>query len=169
MVIFFKKWKKYNKIQLTKNKMDLNNRKMTNHPPSRQESEKQVWFWIVENEFLHHCCPKYLWAGTTRMKRDKGAKKKYEPKVKLTQNNEALSVYELGPNSTYPGVAISVITGLINHRGMNLKFWWVEFKMIYHDSVTNKMLPTTMYSCSILLFPCASVGEDTRARVPHFL
>ena len=27
------KWKKYNEIQLTKNKMDLNNRKMTNHPP----------------------------------------------------------------------------------------------------------------------------------------
>ena len=34
MVIFYKKWKKYNEIQLTKNKMDLNNRKMTNHPPS---------------------------------------------------------------------------------------------------------------------------------------
>ena len=35
MVIFYKKWKKYNEIQLTKNKMDLNIRKMTNHPPSR--------------------------------------------------------------------------------------------------------------------------------------
>ena len=34
MVIFNKKWKKYNEIQLTKNKMDLNIRKMTNHPPS---------------------------------------------------------------------------------------------------------------------------------------
>ena len=34
MVIFYKKWKKYKKFQLTKNKMDLNNRKMTNHPPS---------------------------------------------------------------------------------------------------------------------------------------
>ena len=34
MVIFYKKWKKYNEIQLTKNKMDLNTRKMTNHPPS---------------------------------------------------------------------------------------------------------------------------------------
>ena len=33
MVIFYKKWKKYNEIQLTKNKMDLNIRKMTN-PPS---------------------------------------------------------------------------------------------------------------------------------------
>ena len=31
MVIFYKKWKKYNEIQLTKNKMDLNIRKMTNH------------------------------------------------------------------------------------------------------------------------------------------
>ena len=30
MVIFYKKWKKYNEIQMTKNKMDLNIRKMTN-------------------------------------------------------------------------------------------------------------------------------------------
>ena len=29
MVIFYKKWKKYNEFQLTKNKMDLNIRKMT--------------------------------------------------------------------------------------------------------------------------------------------
>ena len=34
MVIFYKKWKKYNEIQLTKNKIDLNIRNMTNHPPS---------------------------------------------------------------------------------------------------------------------------------------
>ena len=34
MVIFNMKWKKYNEILLTKNKMDLNIRKMTNHPPS---------------------------------------------------------------------------------------------------------------------------------------
>ena len=35
MIIFYKKWKKYNEIQLTKSKMDLNIRKITNHPPSR--------------------------------------------------------------------------------------------------------------------------------------
>ena len=34
LVKFYKKWKKHNEIQLTKNNMDLNNRKMTNHPPS---------------------------------------------------------------------------------------------------------------------------------------
>ena len=34
MVIFYKKWKRYDEILLTKNKMDLNNQKMTNHPPS---------------------------------------------------------------------------------------------------------------------------------------
>ena len=28
MVLFYKIWKKYNEIQLTKNKMDLNNRKL---------------------------------------------------------------------------------------------------------------------------------------------
>ena len=33
MVIFYKKLEKYNEFQLTK-KMVLNNRKMTNHPPS---------------------------------------------------------------------------------------------------------------------------------------
>ena len=34
MVIFYKKLKKYNEIQFTKNKIVLNNRKITNHPPS---------------------------------------------------------------------------------------------------------------------------------------
>ena len=34
MVLCYKICKKYNEIQLTKYKMDLNNRKMTNHPPS---------------------------------------------------------------------------------------------------------------------------------------
>ena len=33
MLVLYKRWKKYNEIQLTK-KMDLNNRKMTNNPPS---------------------------------------------------------------------------------------------------------------------------------------
>ena len=40
MVIFYKKWKKYNEIQFTKNKMDLNIRKMTNHPPSPDPKKK---------------------------------------------------------------------------------------------------------------------------------
>ena len=31
MVTFYMKWKKYNEILLTKNKMDLNNRKMKNN------------------------------------------------------------------------------------------------------------------------------------------
>ena len=34
MEIFYKKWKKFNVIKLTKNKMDLNISKITNHPPS---------------------------------------------------------------------------------------------------------------------------------------
>ena len=37
MGIFYEKWKKYNEIQLTKNKMHLNIRKMTNNPPSPAE------------------------------------------------------------------------------------------------------------------------------------
>ena len=39
MVIFYKRWKKYNDIQLTKNKMDLNNQKMKNHPSSHKRNE----------------------------------------------------------------------------------------------------------------------------------
>ena len=34
MVLFYKIWKKYEEIRLTKNKIDLNNRKMINRPPS---------------------------------------------------------------------------------------------------------------------------------------
>ena len=37
--------KKYNEIQLTNNKMDLNNRKITNHPPS------PVWNVLLLNYF----------------------------------------------------------------------------------------------------------------------
>ena len=48
MVIFYKKWKKYNEIQLTKHKMDLNIRKMTNHPPSPDIREyKSISAWRV--------------------------------------------------------------------------------------------------------------------------
>ena len=39
MLLFYKIWKKYNEIQLT-NKMDLNNRKMKNHPPSPENKVK---------------------------------------------------------------------------------------------------------------------------------
>ena len=42
LVIFYKKWKKYNEIQLTKNKMDLNIRKITNYPPSLGTELKQI-------------------------------------------------------------------------------------------------------------------------------
>ena len=48
MVIFYKKWKKYNEIQLTKNKMDLNIRKMTNHPPS-PDSECIIYKLIIHS------------------------------------------------------------------------------------------------------------------------
>ena len=41
MVVVYKKWKKYNEIQLTKNKMDLNIRKITNNPPSPVEEGKK--------------------------------------------------------------------------------------------------------------------------------
>ena len=37
MVIFYKKWKKYNEIKFTK-KNNFNNRKITNYPPGVQYS-----------------------------------------------------------------------------------------------------------------------------------
>ena len=43
MVIFYWKWKKYNKIQLTKNKIDLNNRKMKNHPPTTRTADVNLF------------------------------------------------------------------------------------------------------------------------------
>ena len=60
MVIFYKKWKKYNEFQLTKNKMDLNIRKMTNHPPSPVlDNRSNITFWYGTNFFIirHH----YKW------------------------------------------------------------------------------------------------------------
>ena len=52
MVIFYKKWKKYNEIQLTKDKMDLYNQKLTNHPPSPESCIKRSNINPVEtNDF----------------------------------------------------------------------------------------------------------------------
>ena len=62
MVIFYKKWKKYNKIKMTKNKMDLNIRKMTNHPPY------PVSMAIENGELMHECFLKHARMGTARMK-----------------------------------------------------------------------------------------------------
>ena len=66
MVIFNKKWKKYNEIQLTKNKMDLNIRKMPNQPPSPNkipENEQSIYHTIFLHAIfnLHH---EFLYAGT---------------------------------------------------------------------------------------------------------
>ena len=55
-VIFYKKSKKYNEIQLIKNKMDINIRKMTNHPPS-----PEVNIWLKIFLYMHFCS---LWALT---------------------------------------------------------------------------------------------------------
>ena len=54
MVIFYKKWKKYNEFQLTKNKMDLNIRKMTNHPPSPVQYGYRKWGTSISRKFLEH-------------------------------------------------------------------------------------------------------------------
>ena len=80
MVIVHKKWKKYNEIHLRKNKMDLNNRQMTNHPPSpalrfqlfigfmKQKKKVQFSMAIVNGELMQECFRKYSRMGTARMK-----------------------------------------------------------------------------------------------------
>ena len=60
MVIFYKKWKKYNEFQLTKNKMDLNNRKMTNHPPSPDVSFRAIG--LLMHKYFHFFAPNIHWA-----------------------------------------------------------------------------------------------------------
>ena len=57
MVIVYKKFKKYNEIQLTKNKMDFNNRKITNHPHS--PVKKQNGLIISEKWQTIHPLPMY--------------------------------------------------------------------------------------------------------------
>ena len=42
MVVFYTIWKKYDEIQLTKNKMDFNNRKMKKISPPSCKIEKQT-------------------------------------------------------------------------------------------------------------------------------
>ena len=42
MVVFYKLWKKHNEIKLTKNKMELNNRKIKNHPPSPAHGNSKI-------------------------------------------------------------------------------------------------------------------------------
>ena len=65
MEIFYKNWKKYNEIQLAKNKIDLNNKKITNHPCSpgtnleKEKAKTALKSWIIQNEVnnsnrVHH-------------------------------------------------------------------------------------------------------------------
>ena len=57
MVIFYKKWKKYNEIQLTKTKMEINIRKITNHPPS-PGNKIIIIIIIIDNQ--DHSKPIYI-------------------------------------------------------------------------------------------------------------
>ena len=47
-MILYKKLKKYNEIQLTKNEMDLHIRKMTNHPLSPRPKHKWLDYLLAE-------------------------------------------------------------------------------------------------------------------------
>ena len=49
-------WKKFNEIQLTKNKADLHNRKITNHPPSPEHEIKQLQSPVdIDSQRLDSC------------------------------------------------------------------------------------------------------------------
>ena len=47
MVLFYKIWTKYNKIKLTKNKMDLNNRKIIYPPRNCQTNLHAKGIYII--------------------------------------------------------------------------------------------------------------------------
>ena len=54
---YFIRWKKHNEIQLTKNKMDLNIRKMTDHPPSPAHARQTAMchhVYLLQNELHMH-------------------------------------------------------------------------------------------------------------------
>ena len=46
MAVFYKIWKKYNEIQLTK-KMDLNIQKIKNHPPFPVKNNKSYYYYMI--------------------------------------------------------------------------------------------------------------------------
>ena len=52
-VIFKNEWKKCNEIQLTKNKMNLNYRKLINHPPSSENTCIQIYIFIPLFRYTH--------------------------------------------------------------------------------------------------------------------
>ena len=60
MVVFYKIWKKYNGIQVIKNKTDLNKRKIKNHPPSQVTEVKETHtITLIDNavlsgQYMHH-------------------------------------------------------------------------------------------------------------------
>ena len=58
MVIFYKKWKKYNEFQLEKNKMDLNNRKMTSSTLPRLKyihfDVLKAWIFFISKIILNN-------------------------------------------------------------------------------------------------------------------
>ena len=74
---------KYNKIQLTKNKMDLNNQKMTNHPPSPEEWNK------IKKQTKEVRREAWVWKNSkaARKKKEKKRKKSRQPIPSQPQYN----------------------------------------------------------------------------------
>ena len=65
--MFYKICKQFNKIQLTKNKMDLNIRKMTNHPHESQKlgaprgrDERCTGAYSSKDNDKNYYCTKYI-------------------------------------------------------------------------------------------------------------
>ena len=66
MLVLYKKRKKYNEIQLTENKMDLNNRKIKNHKQShttvlkknysKKQQSKSYMKYISIIQIYKQCC-----------------------------------------------------------------------------------------------------------------
>ena len=55
MVLFYEMWKKYNEIQLIRNKMDLNNRIMRNDSNSPEYGQRVDSFYGMAMEMRNSC------------------------------------------------------------------------------------------------------------------
>ena len=122
MTIFYKKWKNYNEIQLKKNKMDLNIRKMTNHPPSPViwHQTQQICMYcntLHNNGCQGNCCQ--LWLTS---------KQKQITYVSLFQFSLKAQVYQSTTISYVPLQIHIVYSQLQSEKSMQHSVWLQEIE-----------------------------------------
>ena len=90
MVIFYKKWKKYNEFQLTKNKMDLNIQKITSSTLPRKfhlDCNDLIYLKTFSRRFRNEAFNSGRW---TRLVCRAPKRKKEEVPFKMTVGNRVV-------------------------------------------------------------------------------